>query len=61
MAAIYKQPEECADLAVKIFTWVAKARRILKVNEIQTAVSVKQGRYGLLFFNGLFTTFSCHS
>lgn len=49
MATIYKQSEECADLAVKIFTWITKARRILKVNEIQTAVSVKQGRYGLLF------------
>lgn len=44
---IFQQPESCVELAIQVLTWLFQAKRTLTIGEIQTAVSVKPGRYEL--------------
>lgn len=41
MEAVSQQPESCANLVVKVLSWLVKAKRTLTIQEIQTAVSVE--------------------
>lgn len=45
--AIRRKPPDSVDLAMSILVWVVKAKRALKVEELQTAVSVELDRYEL--------------
>lgn len=38
---IHQQPRNCADLAIKVLSWLVKAKRTLTAAEIRTAVSVE--------------------
>jgi hypothetical protein len=39
--AVRKQPTACAALAIRILVWIVKAQRVLKINELQIAVSLE--------------------
>lgn len=51
MKTIYKQSDTCVALALRIFTWIIKAKWTLNVKEIQIAVSIEQERYELNKFD----------
>jgi hypothetical protein len=44
---INRQNKDVIDLALRVFSWLLKARRVLTVEEIKIAVSVQPGRYEL--------------
>ncbi|KAI5838616.1 hypothetical protein DFP73DRAFT_502743, partial [Morchella snyderi] len=45
--AILNQPKKCAELAIRILSWLVHTKRVLTIKEIQTAVSIEPGRYEL--------------
>lgn len=45
--SIREQPHGNMELALSILSWIVKARRILRLNELQTAVSVEAETYEL--------------
>lgn len=47
MDTIRKQPKSCTDLALRILSWLVKARRTLTVEELREVVSVEPGQYEL--------------
>lgn len=47
MDILRKQHKSCADLALKILSWLVKARRTLTIDELQVAVSVQPELYEL--------------
>lgn len=44
---IHKQPKNCEELALKVLSWLVKAKQLLTVDEIRIAVSVEPNRYEL--------------
>jgi hypothetical protein len=39
--AVRNQPTACVTLAIRILAWIVKAQRVLKINELQIAVSLE--------------------
>lgn len=47
MKSIHRQPKSCRELAIRVISWLLKARRTLSVHELQVAVSVELGEHEL--------------
>lgn len=47
MEILQSQSRSCVDLAIRILSWLVKAKRVLAVGEIQTAVSIEPEQYKL--------------